>query len=125
MMTSTSRSRLSIRPPARRGFTLVELVVGLLLLTIGLIGSAATATVLTRYAAAAARAERATSLAVIRAAELRAGGCVATSGTRVAEPHTVSWVVRAGGRSARVDVSVSWSQFGAPRSIHHSSGFVC
>ena len=113
------------RRQARGGFSLVELVVGLLLLSVGLIGGAATATLITRHATLAARAERASSLALARLAELRTGGCVGTSGSRVVEPHTVSWIVRPAGQSARVDVTVSWTQLGVVRSIHHSSAFLC
>ena len=110
---------------ARQGFSLAELLVGLVLLTIGLIGTAGTATVLARHAAAALRSERATSFALSTIAELRARGCKAGAGTRTDGPITLSWEVQQAARSGRADVTVTWPHLDGSRVQRYSAAFLC
>jgi Tfp pilus assembly protein PilV len=109
----------------RTGFTVAELLVGLLLLTVGLIGTAGTATVLTYHTAASVRAERATNAALSKLATVRATGCVAHSGTDTDGPLTLSWTVRIGDRSASADVIVTYRELGHQRVRSYSASLLC
>jgi prepilin-type N-terminal cleavage/methylation domain-containing protein len=133
------RAQLRLRSPARRsifadpgcvpttssGFTLVELLVALALLTVGLIGAAGTATILSYYAAAVNRTEQAARLATSRIAALTAGECVAASGVATDRGVAVSWRVRVVNQSARAEVAAEYEERGRRRTIELVTGFLC
>ena len=109
----------------RRGFTLAELVVALVLLTIGLLALASTSAFLAYEHAASGRAERAALIAASRLDRLRSGVCAATRGTEIVEGLTVGWSVEPAGRAALAEVRVTWLERGRTVAQHYSGGFPC
>lgn len=67
------------RPPgdAREGFTLVELLVAIVILAVGVLGLAATASVVTRQMTGAVHQSVAANVAYSRMERIRTGNCVA------------------------------------------------
>lgn len=79
---------------AKRGFTLVEVVVALLILSVGLLALGATAGIATRMVAQGRRASRVAVLAARRVEMLRSGRCAAMrSGTERHDRFKVTWTV--------------------------------
>ncbi|HVE78649.1 MAG TPA: prepilin-type N-terminal cleavage/methylation domain-containing protein [Gemmatimonadaceae bacterium] len=119
LQTSRQRRRSMRRRPAvgnRAGFTLVELIVAIMVLSIGLLGLAGSAAVLTRQINGGARMTVAASVARDRFEVLRARPCntlPGQSGSAVTRGISESWRVTAntiGGRTASYNVVnvVSW-----------------
>lgn len=71
--TAVRRGRVAAGP--RAGFTLVELVVAIMILSVGVLGLASTAAVVTRQMGGGAQQTRAAAVAQTRFEELRAMGC--------------------------------------------------
>ena len=85
-----TRSRLA----ARRGFTLVELMVAVLLLSIGLTGVVATSSAISRMMGGSIREATAATLATSRFETLRGSRCAAiTGGTATTRGITETWMV--------------------------------
>ncbi len=75
---------------SRLGFTLVELMVAVLVLSVGLLALVATSAVATRMLAEGRRASRVAALAAQRMAML---SCTAVGGAAADGPYTVTWTV--------------------------------
>jgi prepilin-type N-terminal cleavage/methylation domain-containing protein len=90
-------------PPCRsrpRGFTLVELLVSLVVLSTGILALVSTAALLVRQAGTSAARERAVALADSRFERLAALRCAAaTGGSADADGVAESWHVRRVGRT--------------------------
>ena len=112
-------------PHRREGFTLAELIVALLLLTVGLLALASTSAFLTYEYAASARAERAATLAGTRLETLRLAGCVSSQGTETSEGPTAVWSVVLAGRTATASVGVAWNERGTPVVDRYATAFAC
>lgn len=101
----------------RAGMGIVEVIVALMLLSVGLLGLVSTAIVAQRSFTRAAAVERSarTAGALLDSLLATAG---AGSGVRVEPGLTVSWTVARGGGlvSARASISAA-----AGRSVHHST----
>lgn len=114
----------------RRGCTLPELVVAILVLAVGVLALAATAARVSRMVGAGRHATAATALAAQRMELLRshaqrcAGGAV---GSRQSGPYTVTWEVSpVGPRAATVRVVVWLPQAGAqPRADTFATTIPC
>jgi prepilin-type N-terminal cleavage/methylation domain-containing protein len=92
-----------------RGFTIVEVLVAVLILTVGLMGLVTTAGLVTRMVGQGHRFTEASSLATERLEVLRAQGCPAVgSGSETRGAYTISWRIlsEAGGKARRMFVSV-------------------
>ena len=94
----------------RTGFTIIEVIVSILILTVGLLAMASTAGLVTgmigqskRFEAAAELAAERVELIVADTACPSLGGGSATTGA-----NTVAWSVTAFGRGERIQVIVSW-----------------
>lgn len=99
--------RRPLHPEA--GFTLVEVIVALVLLTIGVLGLAGVARSVTRLTSESLRLTTATALAGARVEQLRAGRCAgATSGSAATGAYTEEWSSGAGGAARAVRVSVTY-----------------
>jgi type IV pilus modification protein PilV len=98
------------RPPhPHEGFTLVEVIVALVLLTIGVLGLAGVARSVTRLTTESLRLTTAAVLAGSRVEQLRAGGCVgALSGTAVTGAYAESWSASGAGAARAVRVTVTY-----------------
>ena len=76
-MTRHIRQAADARPASdRRGFTLVELIVAIVILSVGVLGLASTAAVVTRQIGGGAQQARAASVAQARFEILRGMSCV-------------------------------------------------
>ena len=114
---------------ARAGLTVVEVLVALVIVSVGLLGIAGTSTLALRTTTAAARERAALSLAELRLATLAASGCPApttgASGTLdagVRERWSVSAPVRG---MALVDATADWRERGRIRSLVLRSAIPC
>ena len=94
-------ARRGVRPaaaPARRGFTLVELVVAIILLSIGILGLASTAGYVTRQMAGSSVQTIAASVAQNRVDSLTSIGCsrlvTPMSGSATTRGITETWAVK-------------------------------
>jgi type IV pilus modification protein PilV len=93
-----------------RGLTIVEVLVAMLVLTVGLLALAASAGYATRVAGQAKRDAEVATLARSRLEILRAGGCPAMAeGSTGAGPYALSWTVTAiqDGRARQIRLTVT------------------
>ena len=114
-------------PPGRprHGFTLGELIVALMLLTVGLLALASTSAFLPYEHAATGRAERAATIGGTRLEILRTGSCDDAQGTETIDGITVAWSVAPSGHTALATVHVSWAERGIAVVQRYMSGFTC
>ena len=94
----------------RRGFTLVEIIVAILILSVGLLGLVTTAAITTRMIGQGQRYSETSTLAAQQFEILRSQSCAAmTAGTRSAGSFNVTWTISvvAGGRAQALDVVVT------------------
>lgn len=94
---------------SQRGFTIVEVLVAVMILSVGLMGLVTTAGLVTRMIAQGHRSTEAATLANERIELLRAQGCpAATSASETRGAYTVAWRVVAmpspKGRAIQVSV---------------------
>lgn len=92
-----------------RGFTIVELVVAVLVLTVGLLGLASAAAVVTRMIAQGDRYTEASTLANRQLEVLRSQTCAnLTDGSTTVGRFQLSWTVASisGGRGRQVTITV-------------------
>lgn len=95
-MRTTYRRRRGATPRvgARRGFTLVELIVGMMLLVVGVMGLVGVSVFALRQSSSADRQSAAASVAASRMEQLRSRSCAAiTGGTATTRDVQESWVV--------------------------------
>lgn len=113
--TYTPRMRTSLRlttPSARRrGFSIVEVIVAMMIVTVGLLGIAGSTALALRTTLDATRRRDAAERAQSRLALLAATGCArASSGsaTDATRQLTEQWSVRATGQFQQVTDSITW-----------------
>ena len=113
----------------RRGVSIVEVLVALVLLAIGLLGVAGNGAIAMRASGGAARERRAAQRAVDRLAVLRAQGCAAARSGTLADPRAAleeRWTVGAvTGGAALVDAEVRWRAPAGPRVLLLRGGMLC
>ena len=109
------------RPARSRGFTLVELMVTIIVLTIGLLAMAGTTAVITRHIGGGAQMALAAGTAQTRFERLRSDPCAGlASGADTSRGIAEKWTVTAMPRAVRVTDTVS---FQTPRGTR-SHGYV-
>jgi prepilin-type N-terminal cleavage/methylation domain-containing protein len=88
-----SRRARSRRGPARAGFTLIEMIVAVVILTVGLLGLASTSAVITRQAGGNATQTLATQVIANRLEKFRSLGCsqIAPSGGETTRRISERW----------------------------------
>ena len=103
----------------RKGFTLVETLVALVLLQIGMLAVAATGAVAARELAIARRTSLAAEIARNRVETLRAGACTASgAGGVTANGFVESWSVTADGATRSIVDSVEYPLPGGRHGVH-------
>ncbi len=110
---------------SKLGFTLVELTVAVLVLSVGLLALVATSAVATRMLAEGRRASRVAALAAQQMAML---SCTAVDGAAADGPYTVTWTVsevEGGAGVARVRVAVGWPTTSGVRADSFSTLIPC
>ena len=122
-------TRLALRRSTRRtraGFTLVELMVAMLMFTVGLLALASTSAVVVSQMGDAGRMGVAASAAQTRIERLRSGACTtAQTGTNAARGVSESWTVTPMTRSARIDVTITYNTRRGLRSQTYRSMMRC
>jgi Tfp pilus assembly protein PilV len=113
----------------RSGLTVVEVLVALVVVSVGLLGMAGTASLSLRTAATARRERQALRRLDLRAASLAAGGCARALGGSAFDPRDSvreRWTVATPlGGAALVDARVEWRDGARTRSIAHRSAVLC
>jgi prepilin-type N-terminal cleavage/methylation domain-containing protein len=113
----------------RDGFTIVEVLVALVLLTEGMLGIAGNCSLAVRITGAAARERRAAQRAADRIAELTSQGCAAARGGSITgggAEFSERWTTVASGSSATlVDAEVRWASPSGERSVVLRSAILC
>ena len=110
----------------RGGFTLVEVMVAMLILTVGLLGMATTSAVVIKQMGDAGRMGVAATIAQSRMEKLRIANCkVASSGTNSVRSVTESWRVTPQTRSALIAVTVTYKTRNGSRSQSYQSTVPC
>ena len=92
-----------------KGFTIIEVLVAVLVLSIGVLGLATTAALVTRMIGQGERYSQASTMAAEQFEVLRSQRCTAlTSGTATQSGFTLTWTVQnaAGGRARTVTIEV-------------------
>ena len=114
---------------ARAGFSIVEVLVALVLVTVGLLGIAGNSALAIRVAGSAVRERRAVQRASDRVAIAGSRGCPATGGgalidarDRLSERWTIDAPING---VAFVDVTVEWSAPAGIRSVLLRDAIVC
>ena len=125
-MRMPNRKADARRTKARAGFTLVEVMVAMMILTIGLLGLASTSAVVVRQMGDAGRMGVAASVAQSRIEKLRLATCTtASAGSSTARGVSESWTITPQVRSARIDVTVTYSTRRGLRSQSYRSTVPC
>lgn len=114
----------------RSGFTIVEIMVAVVILSIGILGLAATAAVVTRQMTGAVHQNVAANVAYSRLERIRTGNCVAmldSSNTTGATTRNVTerWRIDRLDNAIGVDLRISYKVRGVERSQHYHSEFPC
>jgi Tfp pilus assembly protein PilV len=113
---------------ARSALTVVEVLVSLILVSVGLMGIAGTSALSFRAVVAAERERQAMQRVTMRLARLDAGGCQRASSGELneADLHERWTVASPGGGVALVDASVDWQGTGSERrSLVLRSALLC
>ena len=115
------------RHPARRGITVVEVIVALVLVAVGLLAIAGTSALAFRTATSASRERLAVRQADRRLARLTAAGCAsATAGTDSAAGMRERWSMADSlGGVASIEASVAWQAGARRRVLTLRSALVC
>ena len=106
----TSR-RVTRSSGQRQGFSIVEVIVAMMIVTIGLLGIAGSTTIALRTTVDANRRRDAAAQAQSRLAMLSAAGCARASGGSATDPArrvTEQWSVRAIGAFQVATDSITW-----------------
>ena len=114
---------------ARSGLTVVEVLAALVVVSVGLLGMAGTATLSLRTVNAARRERQALRRLDLRQALLAASGCTRAAGGVASETRDSiqeQWTVAAPlGGAALVEASVVWREGGQVRAIVQRSAILC
>jgi prepilin-type N-terminal cleavage/methylation domain-containing protein len=110
-----------------RGFSLIELIVAILILTVGILGLAATAGQVQRMVGWGGRMAGSAAVASARLEMLRATPCasLAASGTQTQGIYTVSWTVASSGNLRTMTVTVTYPNGGSTRTDTYESQRSC
>ena len=120
----TARIRASRRN--RKGFTLVELMVAMMLFSVGLLALASTSAVVVRQMGDAGNMSIAAAAASARIEQLRAASCTtAQKDSAIGRGVAVSWIVTPMTRSAQIDVAVRYNTRQGPRTQSYRSMQPC
>lgn len=102
----------------RRGFSLIELIVAILILTVGILGLAATASSVTKMVGWGGRYGASAVVASAQLEQLRATPCasLASSGSATKGIYTLTWTVATNGNLRTMTLTVSYANGRSTRS---------
>ena len=130
-LRASARRRAAGRPRTsrgRRGFSLVELMVAMMLLTVGVLGLASVSAYAIRQDSVATRANSATLVAQSRMERLRSRRCVdIAAGTATTNNVTESWTVTSvGSKTVTVKGTFTYkTRRGQTRTFEESTTILC
>jgi prepilin-type N-terminal cleavage/methylation domain-containing protein len=127
-MNTRAKVRMGVTGGARRqGFTLVELMVSVMMLSVGLLGLVSSSAAVAQMVGKAGRQSVASRVAETRFEKLRSSDCTAvTGGSDAARPGIQeSWIVQRMPRAVIVTDSVRYSDRGVARSFAFQSVIPC
>ena len=102
----------------RAGFTLVELIVAIIILTVGVLGLASVSAVVMRQITGSSFQNRAAAIASSRFERLRSVSCAAAAGgTATSGGITERWTVQMLNRSMQIQDVVTWTERGRTRTM--------
>ncbi|HUF26332.1 MAG TPA: prepilin-type N-terminal cleavage/methylation domain-containing protein [Gemmatimonadaceae bacterium] len=120
------RGTATATPGPRRGFTLVELMVTIVLLTVGMLGMAGTTAMMTRQIGGGARMALAATAAQARFETLRSADCASLSaGSASARGITEVWTVTALPRAVQITDTVKFATTRGQRTHAYRSLIPC
>ena len=109
-MTRHRTARIRASRKNRKGFTLVELMVAMMLFSVGILALASTSAVVVRQMGDASNMSVAATVAQTRIERLRTASCTTAQADSVADRGVMaSWVVTPMTRSAQIDVTVRYN----------------
>ena len=118
--------RPHMNPRLRSGFTLLEVIVAMMVLSVGVLGMTSTTLVVSRQLTSAERQTRVAAAVESRFDRLRATPCALVSaGSAVSEGITETWTRRDTTRAIIVVDSVRWSVRGVQRVQVYESMIPC
>ena len=121
----SSRRRAAARP-IRAGFTLIELMVAMLIFTIGILGLASTAGVVVKQMGDSGRMSVAAAVARSRIEQLRLAPCgVATNDSAKTRGVAEAWRLTPMTRSSQIDVTVRFTTKQGVRTQSYRSMVPC
>ena len=125
-MTRHRTARIGASRRNRRGFTLVELMVAMMLFSVGLLALASTSAVVVRQMGDAGNMSVAATVAQARIERLRTANCaVAATDSAVQRGVMATWVVTPMTRSAQIDVTVRYNTRQGARTQSYRSMLPC
>ena len=111
---------------AKRGFTLVELIIAIIILVVGVLGLASTAAVVMRQITASSMQTRAAMRGQSRLEALRSMPCAnMVNGTATSAGITETWRVTVNARTATMVNVVTWTENKVTRSVTFTSERPC
>jgi type IV pilus assembly protein PilV len=120
------RQRINTSKRARRGFTLVELIIAIVILVVGVLGLASTAAVVMKQITASSMQTRAAMMADSRLEQLRSVPCAQmAAGTATVNGVTETWRVTVNARTATLVDVVTWAERRVTRSVTFTSERPC
>lgn len=109
-MTRHRAARMRASRTNRKGFTLVELMVAMMLFSVGILALASTSAVVVRQLGDASNMSVAATVAQARIERLRTASCTTSQADSVAARGVMAtWVVTPMTRSAQIDVTVRYN----------------
>ena len=110
----------------RRGFTLVELMIAVVLLSVGMLALAGSAAMVVRSMTTATMRTRAATLAASRLDELRSGGCGLIAAGSVKERGvTLAWTVTPMPKGVVIDMTAVYLTGHGKRSVATRNVIAC
>lgn len=109
-----------------RGFSLIEMMVALVILTVGVLGLAASARVVTQMTGSGGRYGSASSVAASRFEQLRAGECTdIANGSATTGRYAETWTVTTTGQLRVVILTITYNDGTSSRSTSYSTSVSC
>lgn len=114
-----------------RGFTITEVVVAIMIFSVGVLGLAGTAASVTRMVGRGQQSNRAAALASVRFEILKSETLIGTtcgslaSGSSTEGRYTLSWTVTTVGTGRQVTIAVTTPTARGPRTDNFTSWITC
>ena len=123
-MTRTPRPRTARR--VRRGMTLAELLVAIVVMSVGVLGLAASSAVVTRMIGGGATQTLAATVAQAHIEQLRSQSCASMAGgVDTVRGIVTTWTTQAITRGVSVDMTVEYNTVHGTRTRSYRSIFPC